>query len=118
MVAYNFKKQFAPAVKSGCKLQTIRAMRKRHAMPGEAIQLYTGMRTKSCQKLISPDPTCKAIRPIKITVDSVWVDGVILLRHEVERLAIADGFDGIPDFMRFFKETHGLPFEGVLIEWQ
>jgi len=29
--------------------------------------------------------------------------------------AIADGFQGLEEFAEFFKETHGLPFEGVFI---
>lgn len=52
MVAYNFKLQFAFAVVSGEKPQTIRALRKErasHAQPGEALQLYTGMRTATCK---------------------------------------------------------------------
>ena len=38
MVAYSFKQQFAPAILSGAKCQTIRADRKRHAREGEAVQ--------------------------------------------------------------------------------
>ena len=60
MVAYNFKLQFASAVVSGEKPQTIRALRKerplagisksaRHAQASEALQLYTGMRTATCK---------------------------------------------------------------------
>lgn len=57
MPAYNFQKQFAPLVESGQKRQTIRAIgKRRHARPGESLQLYTGQRTKACRKLISPDP--------------------------------------------------------------
>ena len=47
VVALNFKQQFIPPILSGAKRQTIRAIgRRRHAIPGETLQLYTGMRTK------------------------------------------------------------------------
>jgi hypothetical protein len=56
MPAYNFQKQFAPLVQSGEKRQTIRTLGKRsHAQPGNKLQLYTGMRTKQCRKLVDPD---------------------------------------------------------------
>lgn len=49
MVAYSFKRRFAEPILAGAKRQTIRADRRRHARPGEELQLYTGMRTKSCR---------------------------------------------------------------------
>ena len=65
MPAYNFQKQFAPLVESGQKRQTIRAIgKRRHARPGESLQLYTGQRTKACRKLISPDPECVSVQAV------------------------------------------------------
>ena len=50
MVAYSLKPRFIPPILSGAKRQTIRAIsRRRHAIPGETLQLYTGMRTKQCR---------------------------------------------------------------------
>jgi hypothetical protein len=46
VVAYSFRQQFRPPILAGTKRQTIRADRKRHARPGEQLQLYTGMRTR------------------------------------------------------------------------
>jgi hypothetical protein len=43
MVAYSFNPIFVGPILAGTKRQTIRAERKRHARPGEAMQLYTGM---------------------------------------------------------------------------
>lgn len=55
MAAYNFQKRFATLIESGDKNHTIRRIgKRRHASPGEAIQLYTGMRTKFCRKLLDP----------------------------------------------------------------
>ena len=116
MVAYNFKKQFAPLIRSGAKQQTIRAPRKtRHAIAGEPIQIYTGMRTKSCSKLIAPDPTCRAVLPISIDGIEVLIDGVPLMNKELEQLAIADGFNSFEKLAEFFEDR--MPFQGFLIAW-
>ena len=66
MVAYSFQKQFIEQIQLRTKQQMIRALRKRHARVGETLQLYFGMRTKVCGKII-PDPVC-------IGVDEVWID--------------------------------------------
>lgn len=64
MVAYSFHRMFAPDVEAMIKRQTVRAHRKRHARIGEPVQLYTGMRTKQCRKLVIPDPICHRVDEI------------------------------------------------------
>jgi hypothetical protein len=64
MVAYSFDKRFVPQIENGFKRQTIRAHRRRHARPGEALQLYTGMRTKHCRK-IRDDVICSRIDEVR-----------------------------------------------------
>lgn len=66
MPAINFKKQFAPAVESGEKRQTIRARRQdgRDPVAGQTLYLYTGIRTKGCRKL--GEVTCKETQQITI----------------------------------------------------
>lgn len=68
MVAYSFMARFADSVESGRKLHTVRDDNHngRHAKQGSELQLYTGMRTKSCRKL--RDVTCRSIHPIDIDV--------------------------------------------------
>ena len=56
MVAYSFKSQFEEPIVAREKRQTVRGFRKRHARPGEPIQLYVGMRTRNCRKILTPDP--------------------------------------------------------------
>lgn len=140
MVAYSFKPSFARQVEQLTKLQTIRLPRKRHARPGEPLQLYAGMRTRACRKLVDPDPICRAVNPIKIHM----VGSVIILieigpvpiddRDQLEQFARDDGFDpkywhspqtmppGITALKlmgRWWRDTHGLErFEGVLIQWE
>lgn len=122
MPAYNFQKQFAPLVESGQKRQTIRAIgKRRHARPGESLQLYTGQRTKACRKLISPDPVCLYAAKIEMTVErgflESYLDGSLLDAEDMEEIARADGFDDAPHMVGWFADTHGLPFEGILIKW-
>lgn len=118
MVAYNFQPRFIPAVSSGQKCQTIRAIgKRRHARPGELVQLYTGMRTRNCQKLIEHDPTCIKVMPVSIA-SGVTVDGLTLIGGQVDAFAIADGFDSAEEFFDFFRRLHSSPFEGVVIVWE
>lgn len=126
MVAYNFKPQFAPLIASGQKCQTIRAWgKRRHARPGDLLQLYTGQRTRSCRKLLNA--CCTEAIPIAMHPHKMGavVTGIsIYLGHaefaldaaSVDALAKADGFESSDEFLDFFRDR--LPFEGVLIQWQ
>lgn len=121
MVAYNFKSQFAPKVESGEKRQTIRANgKRRHARPGEALQLYTGMRTRACRKLIDPDPICTEAIPIRVSWTwsgiLIWLAGDSVV--DTEAFARADGFGSAVEMRDFIYETHGMPFEGTCIKWE
>ena len=71
MVAINFSAQFADAVASGQKTQTIR--RSARAAAGQVLQLYTGQRTKACRKLADAicvdctyvGLTARGVRPLR-----------------------------------------------------
>lgn len=124
MVAYSFKRQFAEAVAAGRKCQTLRLPRARHARPGEALQLYAGMRTKACRKLT--DAACTGTAAVEIVLSrlidglvvSVSVGGVFLNAAEIEAFALADGFDSRQAMGRFFIGNHGEGrLELVLIRW-
>lgn len=117
MVAYNFQRQFADAVESGRKRQTIRAPRKdgRHAKPGDKLQLYTGMRTKSCRNL--KDAVCHDACPILIEADKIWTFQPQELHTDLDAWAKLDGFQSWEEMRAFFTQAHGLPFNGVLIRW-
>ena len=117
MIAYNFQARFADAVASGRKTQTIRAPRKSgHAIVGQAIQLYTGLRTKGTRKLCDPDPLC-----IVSTYCAIREDSITLGNHptvDLDEFARRDGFTDFADMKAWFNETHGLPFIGQLIAWR
>jgi len=144
MPALNFQKQFAAAVESGEKRQTIRALRKNPIKAGDWLYLYTGQRTKWCRPLIVQRSVevirrfikgrplkhvveCQSVTPIKIEPAHVWLKDLPvrgnerrwrrLLVHDLQLFAEDDGFVLAEDLIDWFKKTHGLPFEGVLIRW-
>lgn len=65
MVAYSFDRRFVEQIEMGFKRQTIRAPRRRHARVGEALQLYTAMRTKAC-RLIRDDVVCTRLDEVRL----------------------------------------------------
>ena len=120
MVAYSFKARFVPLIREGLKTQTIRAERSRHARPGELIQLFSGMRTHLCEKIV-PDPVCTVVLPIMISFATARIArvevGMVPVR-DLDAFAISDGFEGLDDMTAFWLENHGARgFDGVVIEW-
>jgi hypothetical protein len=137
MVAYSFKKQFVPAIQSGRKRQTIRALRRRHARPGEMLQLYCGMRTATCVKIV-PDARCIGVDDVRFDLASMAdaevpatyaemrkmiddrafhlsINGIPLARADFDRFASDDGFeatlfDGDP-------AQPVSPFDNMLLFW-
>jgi hypothetical protein len=122
MVAYSFKARFADPILRGDKRQTIRAHRKRHARPGEELQLYTGMRTKHC-RLIG-HAICERIEPIIIDVAGGAVhfprSTETINGDELDAFAVRDGFQDWEDMRAFWRAEHPsiAVFEGVVIRWR
>jgi hypothetical protein len=131
MVAYSFKQRFAQPIllglepgplQPGAKRQTIRADRKRHARPGEEIQLYTGMRTRACRLL--GRVICADVSPICLSFGaspSVQIgQGTFCNAVELDAFARDDGFVDWADLARFWASEHGQTalFHGVLIRWE
>ena len=122
MVAYSFQKRFASRILDGSKRQTIRRDHRRHARPGEMLQLYTGMRSTSCRKIIS-DQLCISVEPIQIdftaagSVLRIEIGGVAV--DDIQGFVMADGFDSLADMGAFWTAAHGFSpiFRGVLIRW-
>lgn len=148
MVAYSFKKRFVTPIRVGLglpvrdedqdhdgatillpKRQTIRAVgKRRHALPGEAVQLYTGMRTQICRMI--GVARCKEVRDIVLTFREPCTVAIgsasLQQRHayyfgdELNEFARRDGFAGWPDMVAFWRSEHGHAeiFFGVLVEWE
>jgi hypothetical protein len=117
MVAYSFQREFVQPIRERVKTLTIRAHRRgrgRHSLPGERMQLYVGMRTRRCEKII-PDPVCVGLADIRIDLRGLagsehppkedhalnalagrvelWVDGKqIVLQAMRDAFALLDGF--------------------------
>jgi len=126
MVAYNFQGRFEEPILAGRKVGTLRAVgRRRHARPGETLQLYTGQRAPRCRLIATA--RCLSVDPIRLSIPSVFVRsaGVIVGdgadRYEIADLdafARGDGFADWDDLETFFAARRGLaPWVGVWIRW-
>lgn len=135
MVSYSFKPSFVRPIQLGIKQQTIRLPRKRHARPGEPVQLFTGMRTRACRKLLDPDPICAGVSPVELDVGrhgiGICVNGCELKGDDAIAFAEADGFAPVHHgvepapgiallvMARWWALIHGVGrFEGVLVTWR
>lgn len=144
MVAYSYKERFIAPITKGLgrdviegfgkpipvradirpKRQTIRAVgKRRHARPGEVLQLYYGQRTKWC-KLIGT-AKCVAAIPIRmqIALDDAWLwvqMGDDPAGPATDEFAQADGFGTVEDMWLFWRREHPdvRDFQGVLIRWE
>jgi len=120
MPALNFKKQFAEAVRNGDKTQTIRATRKRPIKEGDTLYLYTGQRTKGCEKL--SEVRCTSVESItmwrngNVSWPVVMLNGKKLKLKELKELVTADGFAATMPFAEFFLSDTN-EFKGQLIKW-
>lgn len=118
MVAYNFQKQFVPDIKSGKKRSTFRPIgKRRHAQPGEMLQLYTGMRTQQCELIMETE--CRDFNIAFFDMRGITLDNDGL--PTVERpdiIARVDGFRDYEDMYRWFVKQYGaLEFRMVRIGW-
>lgn len=117
MPALNFKQLFVDAIRTGRKRQTIRKVRQRRPIQvNDTLYLYSGMRTRACQKIGAY--RCVQILPIEITAHAITLDGADMLHWETDQLAHADGFASVKQLTDFFAAEYGLPFQGVVIEWE
>lgn len=132
MVAYSFKSAFVADIEARIKRQTIRLPRPRHARPGERVQLFQGMRTKQCRKII-PDPVCAGIDRVVIDTRDrdlhLEINGCVLdvASPEADAFARADGFGHPPSNIRpigwfhvWWRAVHGFALHEdlVLIRWE
>lgn len=122
MVAYSFQRRFVGPIRSGAKAQTVRADRKRHARQGEALQLYTGMRTTNC-KLIGR-AICASVEPIRFDFDAqdvtIGANPPMTDLAQLDAFSQADGFEDFRGLVEFWRDHHSgvQQWEGVLIRWR
>lgn len=122
MPLLGFQARFADLVASGAKRQTIRAYRKDRLDPkaDDRLHLWTGLRQPGARKL--GEATCTRATPIEIGTGGSIVlylpaAAVSLTERHREGFALADGFESAAELVAWFRNVHGLPFRGLLIEW-
>jgi len=114
MVAFNFQKVFAPKIQDGTKIQTIRAKIRCH--PGQLMQLYTGMRTKACAKIIA-DRSCALVDYCHLAPDGITF-GDKTKHPSIDEFAQLDGFKSFDDLLSWFQGKYGTPhFIGYVHRW-
>lgn len=138
MVAYSFKRQFVGPIAAGLgidpppgfdpapqlpKRQTIRGEgKRRHARPGDVLQLYHGMRTKQCVKI--GEARCASVHLLRIDVEPTCIvvrfEGVMLRPESLADFARRDGFASEHEMWKFWRDNHGIchGWLGVLIKWE
>ena len=113
----SFKKQFPDKIIDGSKIHTIRADKLDRWKVGNKIHFATGVRTKHYNNF--KEGFCLHIQKIKFKYDgdcpvpSIAIDEVMLHCHEIEELAINDGFDDVKSFLEWFNSD----FTGKIIHW-
>ena len=108
---------FKEKVKSGAKCQAIaKKSRKNPIKAGDKLGLYWKQQSPECEKL--GEANCTRVTPIEISKNRLvlpYISGGMF--NVLNAFAIADGFDDWNQLIEFFEKTYGLPFKGVLIEW-
>lgn len=115
MTAFSFKPEFVGKIFSGEKRSTIRSTKRCEV--GETMQLYTGLRTKKCRKIM--DAVCIGVAPILVSKKSFWKLGETEgnVRPSVAPLHEQEGFMNVQDMVDFFAEEYGLPYRGWIHAW-
>jgi hypothetical protein len=119
-----FEKRFWEPVAAGFKRHTIRGRRARPIVPGDELSLRRWQRApyRSRQVHLLDNVTCFRIRNILIDEDPdgplIRIEGGCTMHPaEADDFARLDGFADADELLAWHDAAHGLPFEGVLIEW-
>ena len=104
---------------SGAKRQTIRSVRKRAIVAGDKLFLYWKQQSpKDCEKL--GETYCTKAIPVRIEKAKAVLTYPEVCNYEIvhlDKFAQDDGFDNWQQLVGYFEKNYGLPFEGVLIQW-
>ena len=132
MPAINFKTKwedgsptnFRDMILDGRKPHTIRPVRQHPVKKGDALSLYTGMRTSHCE--IIGKVKCLDVRPIQIYQSwdvnrQLILNGKPLSEEHTQLLTINDGFENLEKFYDFFEymyDQYQQEFDLRLIQWR
>lgn len=116
----SFKDRFVEPILSGRKIHTFRLDLPNRWKEGNIIHFATGVRTKDYH--VFKTAKCTGVQPCVVsTVPEklfVNIDHRMLSVYELHEFAVNDGFWGIAEMIKFFKEMHGERLiGGTLIHW-
>jgi hypothetical protein len=127
MTVLTFLPRFAPLVKACTKLRTIRGLRKRPIKAGDRLSLRMwSARPYNSPQIILRESVCIRVTPVEIDhhrvitgSDSLHIvtDDNDFGRSNLNQFAVLDGFASWFEMVSYFDGKRGLPFSGVLIEW-
>ena len=132
MPLLGFEAQFAEAVATGRKRQTIRKLRKdgRDPKVGDRLHFYTGPYRPGERKKIG-EATCSATGRIELRRDDADDRDVIYVSFHTDTpdrfprgqgaltwIAKADGFPDVETLIGYVERTYGFPFEGTVTRWK
>jgi len=111
VVAYSFQRMFVAPIRRviNPKRHTIRGDRKRHARPGETLQLYC--RQRCADGFLIGTSCCDEVLPIVIHFGShskIWVGNLapIIGRTNLNTFAVSDGFGSWDELTWFWQHYH------------
>jgi hypothetical protein len=128
-----FQARFAPGMLAGTKTTTIRPLPTRPRDMPKSGDLLDARRW-SGRPYNSPQMKIMEAEIDMVMLIEILVHGIVVgPRHKpgtmqpvsievvplqaMDRMAKADGFVGWTDMLQWFRETHQLPFTGILIGW-
>jgi len=115
-----FQSRFAEPVATGTKPHTIRPQRAEPIRVGDLLDLraWKGKAYRSKQRKLR---VAKVTGVSPIEIDNceglIWRGEYLMTAAEADAFAQRDGFFDRCEMVDWFKNMHGLPFKGVLIEW-
>ena len=117
-----FQDKFAHKVRDGSKCQTIRKAARCKAGDTLSLRRWTGKPYRSKQEIIR-EVVCESAEPALILRPFAGATAVaavgpeVIREDEADAFARADGFADFGEMVKWFEDTHGLPFNGWLIKW-
>ena len=115
-----FQDKFAPKVRDGSKCQTIRKAARCKAGDTLSLRRWTGKPYRSKQEILR-EVVCESAEPVLILRppgEATAAVGLNVIRGgDMDAFARADGFADFGEMVKWFENTHGLPFNGWLIKW-
>lgn len=113
MPSFDFKPGFAEPIRSGWKVQTIR--RSKRCQTGDMMQLFTGLRTRQCQRIAN----VSCILSDYVHLERGGISFGNKARHpDVDDFARWDGFRDYDDMLSWFRNEYGTAdFIGYVHRW-